>query len=88
MIRSERLVGRFKKSRKVTADGRIGNIGQAKFAKQAALLFFRKLAARGEGEKAFESEFESLIAGDLGLEGFHFAGSGDSTLLASPKSDR
>ena len=50
------------------ADGGVGNVGQAEFAEEAALFFFRHFAARGDGQKAIERQFERFGARDFGLE--------------------
>ena len=51
-------------------DGRIGDVGQAELAEEAALLFLGLIAARGDGQEAIEGELEHFFAQDFGLERF------------------
>ena len=48
------LARRFQKRREMAADRGVRHVGQAEFAEQAALFFFRLFAARRDGQKAFE----------------------------------
>ena len=61
---------RFQKRVQVARDGRVGNVGQAELAEQAALLLLGRFAALGERQEAFERQFQRLLAQDLGLERF------------------
>ena len=49
-------------------DGGIGDIGQAQFAEETALLFLGQVAARGDGQEAFERQFQRLFAQHFGLQ--------------------
>ena len=60
--------GGLQKRVQVARDGGVGDIRQAQFAEQAALLFLRRFAALGERQEAFERQFQRLFAQDLGLE--------------------
>ena len=58
----------LEEGREVAGDGGIGDVGQAEFAEEAALLFLGLVVEVAEGEEAFEREFERFFAQDLGLE--------------------
>ncbi len=63
-----RLAGRFQERVQVARDGRVGDVGQAELAEQAALFFLGRLAALAERQEAFERQFQRFLAQDLGLE--------------------
>ena len=50
-------------------DGGVGDIGQAEFAEQAALVVLRPFSERGGGQEAVEGELEGFRAENLGAEG-------------------
>jgi hypothetical protein len=51
-------------------DGRVGDVGQAQLAEEAALLFLGQVAARGDGQEAIERQLQRLFAQHLGLQRF------------------
>ena len=64
-----RAPGRWAQKRgEVPRDGRIGDVGQAELAEQAALFFLRRFAALAEWQEAFERQLQRFFAQDLGLE--------------------
>ena len=49
-------------------DGGIGDVRQAEFAEEAALLFLRLVLQIAERQEAFEREFQHFFAQDLGSQ--------------------
>ena len=52
----------------VPRDGRVGNVGQAQFAEQAALLVLWRLPALAERQKTLQRQFQRLFAQNRALE--------------------
>ena len=64
------LAGGLEEFVEVARDGGVGDVGQAEFAEEAALLVLGQFAALADGQEAFEREFQRFFAQDLGLERF------------------
>ena len=58
----------FEKHVQMLRDGRIGHVGKTQLAKQAALLFLRCIAARGDRKKTTKCQLQRLLAQNFRFE--------------------